>query len=146
VAIELEARQQGLDAARAAQDVTGREREMDREAHDDAVRAEHEATHGEAEMCGADCIALGLTEFDDAQPVTPSPDALREAAKRGTEQWKGCIVHGRAPDEMPCIDCDAERVGLERKPGQWAFLDTETGDWFEVKPGVVWGEALRDAV
>jgi hypothetical protein len=25
-------------------------------------------------------------------------------------------------------------------------MDTETGDWFEVKPGVVWGEALRDAV
>ena len=27
------------------------------------VRAEHEATHGEAEMCGAECIALGLADF-----------------------------------------------------------------------------------
>ena len=27
----------------------------------------------------------------------------------------------------------------EAKPGRWAFLDSETGDWIEVKPGVVWG-------
>ena len=26
---------------------------------------------------------------------------------------------------------------LDVAPGRWAFLDTETGDWIEVKPGVV---------
>ncbi|HEX5073358.1 MAG TPA: hypothetical protein VFW03_09135 [Gemmatimonadaceae bacterium] len=29
------------------------------------VRSEHEATHGEAEQCGAACIVLGLAEFDE---------------------------------------------------------------------------------
>jgi hypothetical protein len=55
-----------------------------RPAHDAALdfvtlaqhyREEHDATHGEAEMCGGECIVLGLTDDpeDDA--------ALREAAQ-----------------------------------------------------------------
>lgn len=44
---------------------------MDAEARAAAVRSEHEATHGEAEMCGADCIALGLADFDDEPEEAP---------------------------------------------------------------------------
>lgn len=44
--------------------VTWLEREPDPGA-DDAIRREHDATHGEAEMCGADCIRLGLATFDE---------------------------------------------------------------------------------
>lgn len=47
------------------------------------VRAEHEATHGEAEQCGAECIVLGLTEFEDATPAT-GPDE-RAALERVVE-------------------------------------------------------------
>ncbi len=41
------------------------EREYERGWRAAYVRAEHEATHGEAEQCGAECIALGLATFDD---------------------------------------------------------------------------------
>jgi hypothetical protein len=40
------------------------ERELDHIAWAQHVRAEHEATHGEAEQCGAECIRLGLADFD----------------------------------------------------------------------------------
>jgi hypothetical protein len=33
--------------------------------------------------------------------------------------------------------------GLAAAPGRWAFLDPETGDWIEVKPGVVFVRAKR---
>lgn len=33
-------------------------------------------------------------------------------------------------------------AALEPKPGRWAFLDPETGDWIEVRDGTVWAVAL----
>jgi hypothetical protein len=38
---------------------------LDVEARAAMIRSEHEATHGEAEMCGAECIELGLADFGD---------------------------------------------------------------------------------
>ena len=60
---------------------------------------------------------------------------------------KACPVTGctYSPDDWNdrvAATPDAPADGLERKPGRWAFLDEETGDWIEVKAGVVWGAAL----
>jgi hypothetical protein len=60
--MRLQAKQ--LRAALRATDVPS-DSELDHIAWAQHVRAEHEATHGEAEMCGAECIVLGLTDFDD---------------------------------------------------------------------------------
>ena len=35
-------------------------------------------------------------------------------------------------------------TALRATPGRWAFLDTETGDWIEVKPGVVFLAGTSD--
>lgn len=44
------------------------------------VRADHEATHGEAEQCDAPCIVLGLAEFaGSAVPVDDGTEALIRA-------------------------------------------------------------------
>jgi hypothetical protein len=46
------------------------------------VRSEHEATHGEAEQCGADCIRLGLATSDD-EDTADAGDGLRDALASG---------------------------------------------------------------
>jgi hypothetical protein len=83
VAIELEARQQGLDAARAAQDVAGREEYR-------GTRAEHDRQS-----------SLGLHLFDEScifcQPVTPPPDALREVAQSYVDAVYACSLNQDAP-------------------------------------------------
>ena len=174
--------------ANTLRDWRAEEAELDRAARDAHVRAEHEATHGEAEMCGAECIALGLVDFDDEDDA-PDPEETADAGRRvraylGTlpslpqpfslEHSRGSSAeltetetsaqvvdvdrlekawvahcskrfHGSLSARGVAEDIAAEYARLaplaEQKPGRWAFLDTETGDWIEVQPGVVWGAA-----
>lgn len=66
------------------------------------IRSEHEATHGEAEQCGADCIALGLASFDD-DPTDPSDTACPDCER--THPWRD---HGPLPTNPSGLDSNMD--------------------------------------
>ena len=49
--------------------------------------AEHEATHGEAEMCGGECIVLGLTDAE--APLDDLREALVGEHRKAVAEWSG---------------------------------------------------------
>lgn len=125
--------QRAVDAALAEQGytVTRSESELDHIAWAQHVRAEHEATHGEAEMCGAECIVLGLAEFDDAVTRSDAPDlrAAIEAVVNGYESntlrrsevidlAAASRAHRCIPDEAT-LDAIFHETALPPKPTQY---------------------------
>lgn len=75
------------------------------------VRADHEATHGEAEQCGAECIVLGLTEFADSAP-DEGRERLIQAALRfyGDQMPAYAAAAGLTKDEYAAVMVDVRRV------------------------------------
>lgn len=65
-------------------------------------RAEHDATHGEAEMCGAECIVLGLAEF------APEGDGLAALVKRLIAEYE---EDNRRPPSFVTIGLLREAIG-----------------------------------
>jgi hypothetical protein len=41
------------------------------------IREQHDATHGEAEQCGVECIVMGLADFDDYEARADALDVAR---------------------------------------------------------------------
>ncbi len=80
---------------------------LDAIAREEHVRSEHEATHGEAEMCGAECIALGLAEFDPSD--CPKCGEWRDAADADCANC-GDSGDDRTPDQVD-DDLDAMAPG-----------------------------------
>jgi len=86
-------------------------------------------------------------------------NALRSEVEASADAYVAAhIPEATAPEPFWCPKCGrseshdhstqpedartADPGRLDVAPGRWAFLDTETGDWIEVKPGVVHVAAL----
>ena len=84
--------------------------------------------HDEGRECGT-CAAYNLL-------VAAPPVAGAEVPDHNHPYDSLCLV-SECPLGAWRAALRSAAPALEQKPGRWAFLDTETGDWIEVKRGVL---------
>lgn len=122
------------------------------------VRAAHEATHGEAEMCGAECIVLGLAETEDElqAELDAALDAEIDAEDTLEALWaavvaltpKGWLFHGVqiADNSMEGGDWGPDWWATMSWPGHCRYDDCDHDDAFRIGKGATPVAALRSLI